>query len=62
MRKQKMWLVLCLLFCCMGAAACSDTDTENQKAGQDGTGTTTWNSGDSLVTGDNKQLTEPPAA
>ena len=57
-----MWLVLCLLFCCMGAAACSDTDTENQKAGQDGTGTTTWNSGDSLVTGDNKQLTEPPAA
>ena len=57
-----MWLVLCLLFCCMGAAACSDTDTENQKAGQNGTETTTWNNGDSLITGDNKQLTEPPAA
>ena len=58
-RSKKLICAVLLMISVFSFTACGDAKEET---GPDGTETTTWNSGDSLITGETKQLTEPPAA
>ena len=61
MNKKLICAILCM-FTMFIFTACGDVENHNQETGQDGKETTTWNSRDSLVTGETKQMTAPPAA
>ena len=61
MNKKLICAILCM-FTMFIFTACGDVENHNQETGQDGKETTTWNSGDSLITGETKQMTAPPAA
>ena len=61
MNKKLICAILCMITMFI-FTACGDAENHKEEADQVGKETTTWNGGDSLITGKTKQLTEPPAA
>ena len=58
MNKKKVYIILVFAFCLFFIPACSDANNRSKVTET----STTWNNEDSLITGETKQLTEPPAA